>query len=62
MGGSAHLNYAAGALCSVGGAVGFLKKRSMMSLAGGCGLGGLYLVSAATIVSLELPSGEAAMA
>jgi uncharacterized membrane protein (UPF0136 family) len=39
MGGSAHLNYAAGGFVCVGGFAGYMKSASTASLAGGLGAG-----------------------
>ncbi|KAL1700206.1 transmembrane proteins 14C-domain-containing protein [Schizophyllum commune] len=38
--------YVTGALCVVGGLIGFARRRSVMSLVGGAGVGALYLYAA----------------
>ena len=50
MGGSAHLNYTAGGLVAAGGAAGFARAGSVMSLVGGGACGGL-LIGAGYIIS-----------
>ena len=50
MGGSAHLNYAAGGLLVAGGMAGYAKSGSVASLAAGSSLGGA-LVAAGVIIT-----------
>ena len=57
--GSAHLNFTLGGLVAVGGAVGYLKKGSVPSLAAGLTFGGLLIGSGVLISKGESFQGHA---
>ncbi|KAL1745207.1 hypothetical protein HDZ31DRAFT_73741 [Schizophyllum fasciatum] len=59
---SATPAYVTGALCIVGGLIGFARRRSVMSLVGGAGVGALYLYGA-NLLDSGAPNGlKASMA
>ena len=57
--GSAHLNFTLGGIVLVGGAMGYVKKRSIPSLAAGITFGGLLVGSGILISKNESFKGHA---
>jgi uncharacterized membrane protein (UPF0136 family) len=56
--GSAHLNFSLGGLVMLGGAMGYFKKGSTVSLAAGLGFGGLLVGSGVLIAQGESYQGH----
>jgi uncharacterized membrane protein (UPF0136 family) len=56
--GSAHLNFSLGGLIMLGGAMGYFKKGSTMSLVAGLGFGGLLVGSGVLIAQGESYQGH----
>eukprot|EP00197_Chlamydomonas_leiostraca_P002087 CAMPEP_0202858432 /NCGR_PEP_ID=MMETSP1391-20130828/970_1 /ASSEMBLY_ACC=CAM_ASM_000867 /TAXON_ID=1034604 /ORGANISM="Chlamydomonas leiostraca, Strain SAG 11-49" /LENGTH=108 /DNA_ID=CAMNT_0049537353 /DNA_START=82 /DNA_END=405 /DNA_ORIENTATION=- len=58
--GQAHFDLAMGVLCSMGGAMGYAKKKSVPSLIGGLAFGAAYIGTAYTINDIDGYKGHAA--
>jgi len=56
--GAAHLNYTVGALVAVGGAIGYMQRKSVPSLVAGVGIGSLYAYSAYLISNGQSENGH----
>jgi len=57
--GEAHLPYTLALITALGGVVGYMKSRSVMSLLGGCGVGVAYAIAGLSIDKNEAERGHA---